>query len=158
MIKDNSVLRMLENSLTDGALYQYRDPATGEGDRDAMLTLLKDFWAAVRRVFPEAWGLPPRKSRLMHGVGIVSLGFVMDAIADRYPGEIPDHDAFAADLAPLADVCRWTSGTWSFGPQHQRRWNDLQNTPRDIQLLTNYLLFEYKARVWIPLLEERRDA
>jgi hypothetical protein len=27
-------------------------------------------------------------------------------------------------------------------------WNDLQNTPRDIQLLTNHLLSEYKARVW----------
>ena len=25
-IKDNSVLKMIENSLYDGALYQYRDP------------------------------------------------------------------------------------------------------------------------------------
>ena len=30
----------------------------------------------------------------------------------------------------------------------QRKWNELQNTSRDIQMLTNYLLSEYKARVW----------
>ena len=29
-IKDNSVLKMIENSLYDGALYQYRDPTTGQ--------------------------------------------------------------------------------------------------------------------------------
>src|SRR4051812_31972679 len=83
IIKDNSVLRMLENSLYDGALYQFRDPETGEGDVEAMLRLVKDYWCAVRDTFPDAWGLPTRRSRLMHGVGIVSLGFVMDAIADE---------------------------------------------------------------------------
>ncbi len=31
IIKDNSILRMLENSLTDGVLYQFRDARTGEG-------------------------------------------------------------------------------------------------------------------------------
>lgn len=158
VIKDNSILKMLENSLSDGALYRYRAPATGEGDTDAMLTLLKEFWYAVRDVFPEAWNLPPRKSRLMHGVGVVSLGFVMDAIADRFPEAMPNRSVFAGDLTPLAEVCRWTSGTWQMGARNQRRWNDLQNTPRDIQLLTNYLLFEYKARVWMPAMRERMDA
>lgn len=157
VIKDNSILKMLENSLSDGALYRYRTPATGEGDTDAMLLMLKSFWTAVRKVFPEAWNLPPRKSRLMHGVGVVSLGFVMDAIADRC-GNVPDAQTFASDLLPLREVCSWTTGTWNFGVRHQRRWNDLQNTPRDIQLLTNYLLFEYKARVWNAATEARREA
>ena len=49
-----------------------------------MLDLLMNFWSAVKDVFPEAWDKPPRRSRLMHGVGIVSLGFLMDAIFDRY--------------------------------------------------------------------------
>jgi hypothetical protein len=40
--------------------------------------------AAVRDTFADAWDKPPRQSRLMHGVGIASLGFVMDAILDRY--------------------------------------------------------------------------
>ena len=149
VIKDNSVLKMLENSLTDGALYRFRDPDSGTGDADAMLALLKSFWEAVAKVFDQAWGLPPRRSRLMHGVGIVSLGFIMDAIADRYWGEcVPGIAEFAADLTELKDLCHWTKGQWEFGPGHARRWNELQNTPKDIQLLTNYLLFEYKGRVW----------
>jgi len=149
MIKDNSMLRMIENSLSDGALYRFRDAESGEGDAEAMLGLLMDFWRAAAAVFEDAWAQPPRRSRLMHGVGIVSMGFVMDAIVDRYRrSHVPAQADFAADLQRLAPICRWTSGSWQFGPDHQRRWNDLQNTPRDIQLLTNYLLFEYKARVW----------
>ena len=82
-------------------------------------------------------------------VGIVSLGFIMDAIYDRYSRKrIPGNDDFAYDLTQLREVCRWTSGFWDFGPGAQRKWNELQNTSRDIQLLTNYLLCEYKARVW----------
>jgi DGQHR domain-containing protein len=159
VIKDNSVLKMLEHSISDGALYRFRDPITGEGDADAMLALVGAFWAAVRETFPDAWGLPPGRSRLMHGVGIVSLGFVMDAIADRYSRvTIPGRAEFATDLAALKDLCRWTHGHWDFGPQAQRKWNELQNTPKDIQLLTNYLLFEYKARVWSRSLEHRREA
>ena len=56
IVKDNSMLRMLENSITDGALYRFRNPETGEGDLDEMLTVLKPFWAAVRETFPDAWG------------------------------------------------------------------------------------------------------
>jgi DGQHR domain-containing protein len=149
IIKDNSILKMLENSLSDGALYSFRDPLTGRGDEDAMLDLLMDFWSAVKDVFPEAWDKPPRRSRLMHGVGIASLGFLMDAIFDRYSRHrIPNRKDFVADLSELANVCCWTTGYWEFGPHDQRRWNELQNTPRDIQLLTSYLLSEYKARVW----------
>ena len=149
VIKDNSILKMLENSLSDGALYQFRDPRTGRGDEDAILDLLMDFWSAVRDVFAEAWDKPPRRSRLMHGAGVVSLGFLMDAIFDRYSRDrVPDRKDFAADLSELTDVCRWTSGYWEFGQRDQRKWNELQNTSRDIQILTNYLLFEYKARVW----------
>ena len=159
VIKDNSVLKMLENSLTDGVLYRFRDPDTGEGDVEEMLGVLKDYWSAVREVFAEAWGLPARRSRLMHGVGIVSLGFVMDAIADRHwRTGLPGQTDFAADLKALKDVCRWTGGFWDFGAHNQRRWNELQNTPRDIQLLTNYLLFEYKARVWSTSADHRKEA
>lgn len=71
---------MLENSLTDRALTDLRDPRSGHGDLKDMLRLVKDYWEAVRRVFPEAFGKTPRQSRLMHGVGVISLGFVMDAI------------------------------------------------------------------------------
>jgi DGQHR domain-containing protein len=148
-IKDNSVLKMLENSLSDGALYGFRDLGSGEGDDDAMTNLLIDFWSAVREIFPDAWDKPPRQSRLMHGVGIVSMGFLMDAIFDRYSrSHIATQADFQTDLHELADLCRWTTGYWDFGPGAQRKWNELQNISRDIQLLTSYLLYQYKTRVW----------
>jgi DGQHR domain-containing protein len=154
IIKDNSVLKMLETSLSDGALYAYRDPETGGGDEEAMLALLVDFWSAVSEVFGYAWpddknNLNPRRSRLVHGVGIASMGLLMDAIYDRYSRvRTPTKEDFAADLMDMRDVCKWTHGTWDLGPGQLRKWNELQNTSRDIQLLTSYLLQEYKTRVW----------
>lgn len=149
VIRDNSVLRMIENSLSDGALYHFRDQVSGGGDADAMLCLLMDYWRAVERTFPDAWAQPARRSRLMHGVGVVSMGFVMDAIVDRYRrSRLPCEGDFGADLLELREVCHWTSGSWDFGGGHLRRWNELQNTPKDIQLLANYLLVEYRRRVW----------
>ena len=148
-IKDNSVLRMLENSLSDGVLYRFRgidgkDPAT-----DRMLETLIGFWGAVSDVFKEAWALPAKRSRLMHGAGIVGMGFVMDAISERHRSKgVPSKLDFLEDLAPLKEVCRWTEGYWDFGPGCQRKWNEIQNTSKDIQILANYLLVQYKALVW----------
>jgi hypothetical protein len=51
-------------------------------------------------------------------------------------------------LLPLVEVCRWTDGYWDFGPGVQRKWNEVQNTPKDIQMLANYLMVQYKALVW----------
>jgi len=149
IIKDNSILKMLENSLSDGVLYRFRDPQTGESDIATLSAILKNYWGAVREVFKSAWGLPPRQSRLMHGAGIVSLGFLMDAIADRHRKQrVVDQKTFVKDLAPIRDECRWTDGFWDFGPNAQRKWNEIQNTTRDIQLLSNHLLHRYKALVW----------
>ena len=148
-IKDNSVLKMLENSLTDGVLYRYRDPNTGKGDVEAMLGVVHDFWSAAKSTFKEAWDLPPRRSRLMHGAGIVSMGFLMDAIADRHrTSGVPTSEQFRADLEPLKAVCCWTNGHWDLGPGNQRKWNEIQNIHRDVNLLSNYLLVQYKALVW----------
>ena len=149
IIKDNSILRMLENSLSDGVLYRFRDPQTGESDAEAIMENLKNYWGAVKTVFHAAWGRPPRESRLMHGAGIISLGFVMDAIADRHRKKrIVDLETFVKDLEPLRTECRWTDGYWDFGPGAQRKWNEIQNTTRDIQVLSNHLLLRYKAIVW----------
>lgn len=149
VIKDNSILKMVENSLTDGVLYRFRDPRTSESDIDAIAAILKNYWGAVKTVFSESWGLSPRESRLMHGAGIVSLGFLMDAIADRHRKKrIVDLNTFIKDLQPIKDECRWTDGYWDFGPGAQRKWNEIQNTTRDIQVLSNHLLLRYKAIVW----------
>ena len=148
-IKDNSILRMLENSLTDGILYRYRNADTNEPDADRMLAVLFSFWTAVSEVFGEAWALPPRRSRLTHGAGILAMGFLMDAIADRHRSRRQlTSSQFAEDLAPLKDICRWTEGHWDFGPGMQRKWNEIQNTSKDIRLLSNYLLVQYRMLVW----------
>ncbi len=149
IIKDNSVLRMLENSLSDGVLYRFRGTDGGDGDPAPMLGILHAFWSAVAEVFTDAWGVNPRRSRLMHGAGIVSVGFLMDAIADRLRRTgLPTKQQFCDDLLPLREACRWTDGFWDFGPGMQRKWNEIQNTPKDIQVLANYLLVQYKLRVW----------
>jgi DGQHR domain-containing protein len=148
VIQDNSVLKMIEHSLSDGALYQYRGP-NGEGDVEAMLSLLKTYWSGVARVFRDAWELPPNRSRLVHGAGIVSMGFVMDAIVDRHHDQSSiTIDHYISDLEGMARFCRWTNGYWDFGGNVTRKWNEIQNTTKDIRLLANYLLLQYRTTVW----------
>jgi DGQHR domain-containing protein len=138
VLKDTSVLKMLANSLSNGGLFFFRE--TGEPDVEGMLRLLKDYWAAVAGVFPEAWGRPPAESRLSGGPGVIALGFVMDAIIDRHRhAGLPTRAEFEADLEVLKPVCRWTGGVWEFGPERRRKWNELQNTPNDVRLLSDYL-------------------
>jgi DGQHR domain-containing protein len=139
-IKDNSVLRMIENSLYDGALYQYRDPADGSGDIEQMLVHLKVFWSLVEATWPIEWKLIPRKSRLTHGVGIQALGYVMDALTEGYDADALPGIGLDHQLSALSEVTAWSYGTWNLGPDDQRRWNGLQNTPNDVKLLTNVLL------------------
>lgn len=145
VVKDNSVLRMIENSLTDGALFRFRHASGDAGDASGMLTVLKNYWTCVADIFPQAWGKPPKKSRLMHGAGIVSMGFLMDAIADHNRRvRIPTRSQFAAGVSSIAAHCRWTDGFWRFGPEHDLKWCDLQNTSTHIQLLTDHLLARYR--------------
>jgi DGQHR domain-containing protein len=148
VVQDNSVLKMIENSLSDGALYRFRDPNTGSGDIDSMLKVLNAFWHATAKTFKEAWEMPPTRSRLVHGAGIVSMGFLMDAIADRYyEVEQITEQHFLSDLQPFQRLCRWTQGYWDFGPGAQRKWNEIQNTSKDIKLLANFLLLQYRATI-----------
>jgi DGQHR domain-containing protein len=139
-IKDNSVLKMIENSLYDGALYQYRDPADGSGDVEQMVLHLKIYWSLVESTWPIEWKLIPRKSRLTHGVGISSLGYVMDALTDGYAAEQLPELKLDKKLDKIQEIGAWTEGAWCLGSDDQRRWNSLQNTPNDIKLLTNLLL------------------
>ena len=146
VVKGTSVLRMLENSLTNGCLYYFRDPNTGGGDIEEMLLIVKPFWRAVQKVFDAAWALPPRRSRLMHGVGIVSLGYLMDSITYEYLNlsQLPDEADFAVALEPLRAECAWTGGYWYFGDGSLRRWNELQNIHKDIKILTDHLQHTYQ--------------
>ncbi len=139
LIQDNSMLRALENAIGYGALAPYHGRDGHGHDTSGMLEVVNHFWAAVRDVFAPAWGLPPRRSRLLHGAGVVTLGFLMDAIAHRRERPPPGVEVFAEDLRLIAPACRWTAGTWEFG----RSWNDIQNTGRDARLLGDFLTRRY---------------
>ncbi len=155
VLSDRALLGMIETSLAEGVLYRYRNPLTGDGDVFAMCGVLSDFWQAVADVFPIAWGIDepttPRKSRLVHGAGLRSMGSVMDAIADiQSPRDTPSYEQFKADLELLEPECRWTNGSWKFGAGQIRKWNELQNTGKDITLLTNHLLALHRQAAWGP--------
>ena len=126
-------------------------PGTEEDKHDAMLRQVKAFWCAVRDTWPDAWRLPPRRSRLLHGAGIVSLGFVMDEMVEVHgPQEALEPERTKRELLLLADRCAWASGNWPFGEGRERRWNEVQNTTRDVALLSNFLLREYRHRIRSP--------
>jgi DGQHR domain-containing protein len=156
VIKDTSMLKMLDASITDGALYRFRDPDTGGGDTEAMLDLLFAFWNGVKRTWPDDWGEPPRKSRLSHGAGIAALGYLMDAIVDhRADGDVtPDLDVFEADLGLVKAYTRWSSGTWDFG----MRFDEIQVVPAHITALTDFLLAVYRREAMPPRRHSRAVA
>jgi DGQHR domain-containing protein len=143
VITDTSLVKAIEESLnsTSGCLFPFRDLASGETDIDGVLLTLLTYWSAVRDEFSEAWGLPTTHSRLMHGVGIRSMGRLMDRVMPTIDLR-SDHalDQVRADLALVSPVCRWTSGTWeTLGWD----WNEPQNTTRHINTLSNFLIRAY---------------
>lgn len=146
VIKDNSMLKMIGNSLSDGVLYEFRDRNELTDDSVAdMLALLRRFWGAVKDTFPEAWGLKPKHSRLMHGAGIVSVGNLMDHIASQRTRRsvLPSQKYFRKHLSLVAPECAWTDGDWYFSEDDVRAWNQVQNTRQDVEMLTDFLQRAY---------------
>lgn len=147
IIKDNSILKMVENSLTDGLLYRLRQGMGKQLDVEPMVDVLASYWSAVRDTFADSWGLPPKKSRLLHGAGIVCLGFLMDAIAERnHSRRLPSKAQFSSELSAVAPLCHWSSGHWNFGGGDRRRWDKIQNSSQDVQLLSKYLVAQYRGK------------
>lgn len=141
VVSDTSLIKILQESFTStsGCLFTYRNIATGDTDFDSVRKLLIVYWSAVRDTFPAAWGLSPNKSRLMHSVGLRALGRLMDRVMGSMNINAPRVAArVRRELAPLGSQCRWTSGTWD--ELGGMRWNELQNVPSHIKLLSNHLL------------------
>jgi DGQHR domain-containing protein len=142
VIADNSIVKMIEESLTSGCLFPYRNMATGETDFDGITKLLMVYWSAVRDVFPDAWGKPATKSRLMHGAGIRSMGKLMDRIMQIIDPKKPSAQIeVVRELNLVAPICRWTAGRWD--DMDGMKWNDLNNVPRHISVLSNVLIRGY---------------
>jgi DGQHR domain-containing protein len=138
VVTDAALVKAIRASIGNplGVLAPFKAADGAPADVDAMYAMLIAFWSAVRDAFPEAWGLPPTQSRLMHSAGIEAMSTLMDRIMSRAaPGaDLYDH-AFAA-LARIAPHCRWTSGRWA---ALQKNWNDIQNAGRDVKLLAGHL-------------------
>jgi DGQHR domain-containing protein len=141
VVTDTVVIRALEESLNSpsGCLFAHRNVAANEADIEAIWWLLVSYWKAVKEVFAEAWGKPPTESRLMHGVGIRSMGRLMDRVmSSMRPQDTSAEKQIRRRLEAIAPNCHWTSGQWDglggIG------WDQLQNTPRHIQMLSNYLV------------------
>lgn len=143
VVTDTIVIQMLHDSFQSaGALNPYRNIATGTTDFVGVRCALLIYWNAVKNTFPEAWGLKPEKSRLMHGVGIKSMGKLMDRVMAVVDVTDPKAHAFVRnELEKIKPYCRWTEGVWEDIGGIQ--WNNLQNFTSHIRLLSNYLVRTY---------------
>jgi len=144
VVADSAIVQMIHDSLGSpkGCLFTCRSAATGKVEFAAVCRILTTFWSAVRMEFPEAWGLPPTRSRLMHGAGIRAMGRVMDHVMKGV--DVEDARALLLvrrEVAHLKSVCRWTSGTWEI--LNGRHWNEVQNVPSHIRALGDALVRTY---------------
>jgi DGQHR domain-containing protein len=143
VVTDTVLVSAIEESLNSsgGALYPYRNVATAETDIDGIYRLLLCYWRAVRATFPDAWGLPPTQSRLMHGAGLRAMARLMDRIMLTVDAGHKDAEAHVRrELAKIAPFCRWTEGHWD---ELGVDWDALQNVQKDIRMMSNYLVRLY---------------
>lgn len=136
IIRDTVLQRVIMGSLTDGALRLHASDDRRLLDEGA--SLVSEFFHAVQDVFEDDWkGRTPKTSRLVHGAGIVAMGYVMEAL--HVMTGASDRAKFAEGLALLRGRTAWTGGEWDFGTE-RRRWNGLQNVPADVRQLSLHLV------------------
>jgi DGQHR domain-containing protein len=145
VVVDTGLVEAIRESLDSpsGVLFPYWNMATGSTDTESILRILITYWSAVRDVFPDAWGKPARRSKLMGGVGIRAMGRLMDRVMAQIDANDPQAPELARrEVARIKDACHWTSGTW---PEIGLPWNELQNVSRHISALSNFLARTYLA-------------
>jgi DGQHR domain-containing protein len=140
VVLDTVLIQVLQDSYTSatGCMFAYRNVATGETDFERIQRLLFAYWHAVRLTWPSAWGKSPTESRLMHGVGLRSMGRLMDRVMSNQNVDAPHLlEQVREELAPLVRHCHWTSGVWD--ELGGLRWNELQNLPSHLRMLSNHV-------------------
>jgi len=134
IIQDTIIQKVAINSLENGAL---RELSSQQDGVEASFQLLSNFYQAVAETFPEAWHQQtPRSSRLVHGAGIIAMGYVMEHL--YFSMDARGTEDFKTGLNMLKGKTAWTSGEWDFGDR-KPKWNELQNLNRDWKSLGNYL-------------------
>lgn len=146
VVIDTAVVNMIRNSINNplGALSQYKAVGNQPADIQGMYRVLCSYWGAVKTAFPEAWGLLPNKSRLMHSAGIQAMGVLMDKVVARHAGKRDEKQLIRSDLTKLAPHCAWTQGAWEF---LDTPWNEIQNTSKHIRALSDALVRLYANSV-----------
>ena len=145
VVIDSALMSVIKNSLNSplGALSPYKGGGGALPDVDGMYQHFIVFWQAVKDAFPEAWGLPPTRSRLMHSAGIQAMGYLMDRLITRTQGSLDQPKEIMAALRDIRPRCAWTDGAWEglgLG------WDEIQSVPRHIRGLADLLIrFDYDA-------------
>lgn len=141
IIRDTAIQRVIMNSLNDGIMRELIRRDCGE---EKCFSIISEFYRAVQRVFPDAWhGHTPKTSRLVHGAGIIALGYVMEVLALLDAAQT--NEEFAKGLAALDGETAWTGGEWDFGNGDTRHWKAIQNVNRDIVMLAQHLIAIVRA-------------
>ena len=139
VVTDSGLVRMLQRQIQQplGALASFRSLDGGNTDPNAMYDQIVRFWSEVKQAFPDAWGLPPEHSRLMHSAGIAAIGALMDYLMPRASQHADPAAFFGRTLRAIAAACAWTSGRW---PDMDCAWNEVESTAKDIRRLTDQLI------------------
>lgn len=136
IINDTAVQRVIMNSLSDGMMREFVRRPHG---KVRGFELISEFYRAVQSVFADEWkDHKPTTSRLVHGAGIVALGYVMETLALLEGARA--WEEFAKGLGCLVGRTAWTKGEWHFAGGDTRHWKAIQNVNRDIVRLAAYLL------------------
>jgi DGQHR domain-containing protein len=120
---------------------------------DALAPVISNSFASVRKVWPDAWGVKPSISKLMHGAGLRAISQV---VIDKLQNYLSDGflledtetwDRLEGSLSRLAGRIAWTDAEAAGGTSVQRRvWREeisgKQNTNQDISSLKDFLTRE----------------
>jgi DGQHR domain-containing protein len=136
VITDTALQKLIMNSMSDGVLRLYaKEPRRLVEHGSSMIS---EFFHAVKHTFRDAWdGHTPKTSRLVHGTGIVAMGYVMETL--NTVTNATERKEFVSGLRPLIGKTSWTKGNWDFGSE-SRSWDSIQNVPRDVRQLSMYLV------------------
>lgn len=137
-IANNAIQRVIMASRSHGALRILAQASDGD---EKCFQCVSDFYRAVQAVFKKEWdSLTPKTSRLVHSVGIISMGRVMEVAF--HVCQARTFGDFCGVLESFRDQCHWTQGKWTIGNSdnvREREWNEFQSTHPDIQMMSDHL-------------------
>lgn len=140
VLRDTSIQRIIMQSLSDGAM---RELAREDDSLRSCFRLISNFFGSVQDVFDEEWvGHTPKTSRLVHGAGLVAMGYVMEYLVGSIRAH--DQDDFRSELLRLRGKTAWTEGAWIYSKTNIREWNSIQNVARDWLELSHHLVGHLK--------------